>query len=200
MAVISLDIKGALDAAWWPNILTSLKRLNCPKNLYDLAKNYFTDRSAVLFTNSCEVQREISRGCPQGSCCGPGFLNLQYNSLLKIEYSKQTKVLAFANDVVILTKGKSLLDIEIYANIEIQKIVKWAKNNKINFNDKKSKIMVISRKKARTRRDIRVYLNNKELKQEKTLKYLGLVLDDRFKFNEHVEYITSKCIKIIHAL
>jgi len=37
IALISLDVKGAFDAAWWPSILTSLKILKCPRNLYNLA-------------------------------------------------------------------------------------------------------------------------------------------------------------------
>ena len=32
IVLISLDIKGAFDAAWWPSILNGLKAYNCPKN------------------------------------------------------------------------------------------------------------------------------------------------------------------------
>ena len=50
-------------------------------------------------------ERKISKGCPQGSASGPGFWNLQYNSLLNLEY-KNTKVIAYADDLMTLTKGK----------------------------------------------------------------------------------------------
>jgi retron-type reverse transcriptase len=30
--LVSIDIKGAFDAAWWPSILNTLKEFNCPKN------------------------------------------------------------------------------------------------------------------------------------------------------------------------
>jgi hypothetical protein len=36
VVMISLDIKGAFDAAWWPGILSNLCNLCCPKNLYIL--------------------------------------------------------------------------------------------------------------------------------------------------------------------
>ena len=29
--VVSLDAKGAFDAAWWPSILKQLRKLKCPK-------------------------------------------------------------------------------------------------------------------------------------------------------------------------
>ena len=53
-------------------------------NLYNLTKNYFSQQSAVLSTNSVRMQREGSKGCPQGLWCGLGFWNIQYNSLLNL--------------------------------------------------------------------------------------------------------------------
>jgi hypothetical protein len=32
------------------------------------------------------------------------------------------------------------------------------------------------------------------------MKYLGIIIDRRFNFNEHIEHITGKRIKFIHAL
>jgi len=60
--------------------------------------------------------------------------------------------------------------------------------------------MVITRKKPKNRWDLKIFLNNKKIQQEDTIKYLGITIDRRFTFNEHIENITGKCIKIIHAL
>jgi hypothetical protein len=73
VALVSLDVKGAFDAAWRPSILTSLKILKCPRNLYNLCVSYFNERSAILLLNSSKEQRKISKGCPQGSASGLGF-------------------------------------------------------------------------------------------------------------------------------
>ena len=107
---------------------------------------------------------------------------------------------AYADDLIILVKGTTQVEVENYANIETQKVAKWAKNNKISFNEQKSKIMVITRKNPKNKRDFIIFLNNKELQEEETIKYLGIVIDRRFNSNEHIENITGKCIKIIHAL
>ena len=89
--LVTFDVKGAFDAAWWPSTLRKLKEFNCPKNLYNLAKSYFSERTAIFTTNSMKMEREVTKGCPQGSCCGPGFWNIQYNSLLNLEFGKRTK-------------------------------------------------------------------------------------------------------------
>ena len=87
--------------------------------------------------NNCKVQRNISKGCPQGSASSPGFWNIFYNSLLNLEYSKNTKNIAYADDLMILVKGTSHVEVENYANIETHKVATWARNNKTSFNDQK---------------------------------------------------------------
>jgi len=34
--LVSLGVKAAFDAAWWPCILKTLQEFNCPRNLYYL--------------------------------------------------------------------------------------------------------------------------------------------------------------------
>jgi hypothetical protein len=46
--LLSLDLKGAFDVAWWTSILHNLKVSNSPKTLYNLARSYFSDRTATI--------------------------------------------------------------------------------------------------------------------------------------------------------
>jgi len=71
-----------------PSILKALKDFQCPRNLYNLTRNYFSDRSAFISTNSMRIETTVNKGCPQGSCSGPGYWNIQYNSLLNLKYAK----------------------------------------------------------------------------------------------------------------
>jgi hypothetical protein len=66
VALVSLDVQAAFDAAWWSGILRELRKCDCHKNLYKLTRNYFSQRTAVLSSNCLKVEKAISRGCPQG--------------------------------------------------------------------------------------------------------------------------------------
>jgi hypothetical protein len=107
IALISLNVQGAFDAAWWPGVLRELKKSKCPKNLYNLTMSYFTQRTAALTMNSQRTEKPVSRGCSHGSCCGPGFWNLQFNSLLQFKFITRTKVVAYADDLLIAIRGNS---------------------------------------------------------------------------------------------
>jgi hypothetical protein len=64
--MVSLDIQGAFDTAWWPSILSNLCDLRCPNNLYTLTKNYFSDWVTVYYANTHKAERKVSMGCHRG--------------------------------------------------------------------------------------------------------------------------------------
>ncbi len=75
-AIITVDISGAFENAWWPKILLTLRNKKCPQNLYNLVKSYFINRKAKLWYQNKEVIRALNIGCPQGSASGPFYWKL----------------------------------------------------------------------------------------------------------------------------
>ena len=58
--LVSLDVKGAFDAPpEWPGILKTLQDFNCPRNLYNLTKNYLSQRTTVMTTSTLKVEMEV---------------------------------------------------------------------------------------------------------------------------------------------
>jgi hypothetical protein len=111
-----------------------------------------------------------------------------------------TKIIAFAGDLLLLTRGKSVSEVENIANIELKSVSRWTKENKVRFNDQNSKVMLMTRRKRKERKDVEAYLNNKHLRQVKTMKYLGVIIDNKLTFREYITHVTEKCRKIKFAL
>jgi len=128
-----------------------------------LTENYFSDRVAIFNANTYKVERKVSMGCPQESCCGPGFWNILYNTVLNLEFSSHTKVIAFADDLVILMQRKTPYEAEVYANSDIARIEKWANDNKMHSKESKSKAMLITRKRSNDVNNI--HLNKRRMEQ-----------------------------------
>jgi len=148
-AIVSLDVEGAFNSSWWPSILKSLKESGCPQNLYNITKSFFSQRTASLLTN-IRLEREVSKGFPHGSCCCPGLWIIQYNSLLNLKYTKRTKAIAYADNLILIARGKTVREAENIAKLELGKISTWAKKkNKIQFNEQKSKVILMTRRKRK---------------------------------------------------
>ena len=91
------------------------------------------------------------------------------------------------------------METENYANQDSKKIERWATDNKIEFNDKKSMVLYISRK-TNDDREVDIYLNYKRLDQIEEMKYLGIYLDSKFNFNAHIDHTVAKLITVINML
>ena len=56
-----------------------------------------------------------------------------------MDFTHHTRVIAFVDDLLVLTRGNCTLDAENYANQDLKKIENWARENKMHFNENKSK-------------------------------------------------------------
>jgi len=122
-----------------------------------------------------------------------------YNSLLNLKFNSRTKVIAFADDVIVLTRGAYKIEAENYANQDLMKVERWATDNKMEFDDKKSNVLFISRKRNDDRK-VNIYLNYKILEKHEEIKYLGIYLDSKFNFNAHIGNTVAKLITLVNML
>jgi hypothetical protein len=60
--------------------------------------------------------------------------------------------------------------------------------------------MLLIRRKRRERKELEIYLKYKPLMQVKSLKYLGIILDSKLTFRDHIIDMTDKCSKLIFTL
>jgi len=87
---------------------------------------------------------------------------------------------------------------ENFANIEISKITNWAKENKVTFKEQKSKVMLATRRRRREITEVNIYLNSKPLQQLKSIRYLGITIDNKLSFREHISSTTNKCTTLVN--
>ena len=99
-----------------------------------------------------------------------------------------------------MIRAESIGEVENTANIEMDKIANWARDNEIKFNEEKSKVMLLTRRKRNEQKKVAVYLNNKAIHQVEKLKYLGIIFDYKLTFRDHINYIAEKCTKLTFTL
>jgi hypothetical protein len=101
---------------------------------------------------------------------------------LNSDFSGHTKVIAFADDLVIMTQSKTPSEAKVQANSDLARIGKWATKQ---INEFKSKATLISKK--RSDYNINIYRTDRSLEQVKEIKYLGICFDSRLTFVKHIE-------------
>jgi hypothetical protein len=96
--VISLDIKGVFDNAWWPMLLKQLINRDCPRQIYCLIKNYLRDRAVEVSYLGGRARKTTNKGCIQGSVLGPLFWSLIIDPLLQTEIPADCHTQAYVDD------------------------------------------------------------------------------------------------------
>ena len=185
---VSLDIKGAFDHAWWPALLSGLRSRDVKSNIYRLIKHYFEDRYVELSMCDVTVEKRTTQGCIQGSVTGPLYWNIILDDLLNTSMPSNVKIQAFADDVLIIAADSDTSRLRHTVNALLQKIGDWGREVKLDFGPEKTQAIGFNN----TARRIALTMDAVPIQQLDELKYLGVIIDWRLKFTNHVKYVIQK--------
>lgn len=196
--IVSLDIEGAFDNAWWPALKNQLLTRKCPKNLYHAVCSYLSDRKITVHYAGSSSDRNTTKGCVQGSIGGPTFWNLILDPLLQILAKERVYCQAFADDGVLVFSAKTVVEMEDPINEVLQKIVEWGDQNKLNFAAHKTQAMLLTKKLQFSPPNI--CMSGVQLALVDEIKLLGLTIDKNLNFNTHVRLLCKKAADIYKQL
>lgn len=198
VVMVSLDIEGAFDNAWWPALKLQLIKRKCPKNIYAMVDSYLRDRKIMVNYAGATSERHTTKGCVQGSIGGPTFWNIILDSLLQTLTDQGVYCQAFADDVVLVFTGQEVSVLEESANAALQTVERWGKRSKLNFAAHKTKVMVLTKK---LKYDPPLLnMSGKTLDLVDELKLLGLIIDRKLTFKPHVTAVCKKTADIYKQL
>ncbi|XP_075990359.1 uncharacterized protein LOC142986010 [Anticarsia gemmatalis] len=196
--LISLDIEGAFDNAWWPALKHQLGRKKCPNNIYNMIGSYLQDRKITVNYARATYTKGTTKGCVQGSIGGPTFWNIILDSLLHQLTSEGTYCQAFADDVVLLFSDHSSTTIQHQANQTLQSVVEWGQQNKLHFAAHKTSAMVLTKKLKFD--PPQIYMSGKAISLVEEVKILGLIINRPLTFTTHVAATCKKAADIYKQL
>ena len=99
----------------------------------------------------------------------------------------------FADDTVLFCSHKNSQNVQAIVNNELHKVSKWFCSNKLSLSLNKTKYMILS--KSKTNEPFFIQINGFEIEQTHSYKYLGVIIDDKLKWHDHITYICRKISK-----
>ena len=189
---VFLDFSKAFDTVDHKILLAKLCHYGIRGSALDWFSSYLTNRKQfVTYNNERSELMNINYGVPQGSILGPLLFLIYINDLAYI--CKFTMPIFFANDSNLFQDGESLNEIESILNEELNEIVTWLKVNKLTLNVDKTQCMLFTRKKCNTKLSIKI--ENSFITQVTKTKFLGIIIDEKLNWKDHILYISNKISK-----
>lgn len=196
--LVSLDIASAFDSAWWPLILYRLRKCKVDKNTYNVVRSYFTERKVKLCLKDKILNYPQMKGCVQGSVLGPLLWNMIIDELLEYQFGPETRVQAYADDVAIITAGKTYEEAEGRMNAAMRKVENWSDKCKLKVSAEKTFLLAFRSQKRS--RNLQVYLNGNKLQETEYVRLLGLHIDKYLTGIQHIKIQAQKTAKLYHRL
>ena len=136
-----------------------------------------------------QIQNQI-QNLPQGTILGPFLFILYINDIFNS--SKSLKFLLYADDTTLYFSDKDLSHCFRIFNQELLNIDVWSRSNRISLNLKKTKYMILSNKIQNISINDELKMSIIVIERVNCFKVLGVYIDDKLRFDHHVETITSK--------
>lgn len=184
---IYTDLSAAFDRVNHEITISKYDKMGVHGSLLTWLRSYLTGRSmSVKIGDYASPPFIVTSGVPQGSHLGPLLFLLYMNDVNLI---LKCLKLSYADDMKLYYVIKGPQDAH-FLHQELEVFDDWCRINRMSLNVSKCSVISFGRKRAMHFHDYT--LRGISLKRESTVKDLGVMLDCKLTFKDHIAYVVSK--------
>ena len=199
---VFIDLSKAFDTVNHQILIRKLDHYGIKGTNQKWFNDYLSNRKQFIsYDNKTTEMERITCGFPQGSILGPLLFLIYINDLHNLP--EILNFILFTDDTNLFFSHKNIKIMFETVNKELNRIHKWFKANKLSLNSGKTKYMFFHKLKITDNIPLKLpelILDNKNIKREYSMKFLGVLLDDCLSWRNHIQMIENKISKNVGIL
>ncbi|CAH0725078.1 unnamed protein product, partial [Brenthis ino] len=210
---VFLDLTKAFDTVCIPRLLEKMEQIGIRGTVLQLFTDYLRNRSQrVTINGSYSSDNGINYGVPQGSVLGPTLFLIYINNLCNLRLIN-CKIFTFADDTALVFLGENWEIAKMHAENGLNIIFNWLNDNLLTLNTVKTKYLLFtnSERSLPSSFNMQIHTNSclyeterkihcecDTLERTQTIKYLGVLLDEKLSWRPHISHLIEKTRKLIY--
>ena len=187
-----IDIEGAFDNTTYEVIKRALELRGLNPQVIEWIDSMLRGREITAKLGETTATIEASRGCPQGGVLSPLLWSVVVDDLLTSLSSNGYDVQGYADDLVIVVRGKHDEVISNLMQNALTRIWDWCVSSGLSINPSKTVIVPFTKRKKVA--IAAPSLNGTTLELKTEVKYLGIILDQKLTWKPQLERILKKAL------
>ena len=188
------DLSKAFDCLNHELLIAKLEAYGFDQASLKYIYSYLSGRKQrTKVNNSYSGWCNITSGVPQGSILGPLLFNIYINDIFY--FVNKCDVANYADDTTPFAVDKTIDYVLDSLENDIDSLIKWFRDNYLKLNADKCHFLVSNHSDG-----VEINVEDEIIECEKSVKLLGVTIDNKLNFNEHVSKICKKASQKLHAL
>lgn len=198
-ALVALDVRNAFNTVEHSHLLDAFQRRGPPPWLIGLIDSYLRDRIIQYETVDGEtIGVRVFAGVPQGSVIGPILWNIGYDDVLRVTVPRGVELVCYADDLAIIAQDRDQDRLSSKVSEVIDEVRRWMEAAGLQLAQEKTEAVLLTGRKRRLPYFIDV--GQSKIRAKKVIKYLGVLIEGRRTFKEHLMRVTSRAKRVAGML
>ena len=192
------DLSKAFDCIPHDLLIAKLSAYGLSSDSLCYTYSYLKDRKQCIQINNKQSEFDtVISGVPQGSIFGQILLNIFFNDFFF--FIPKASVHNFADDNTLCSFAKTLRGLVTILQPEYETAINWLHNNRMIVNPDKFQVIFLDKGRSYNT-NIEAEIGNEKISSTSSVKLLGVHIDDKLNFIEHINKICKSAGNQLNAL